>query len=112
MNVHRRGELRAHAVIVDVDANQRTVGVLVEVPVMIPEGVDPETTVGRDPLPSLVVTFLYLTGGFIVICYMAPLADGAGLPVAVLPGMLLAFGIAATLTIAIELYRRLRSTER
>jgi len=46
-------------------------------------------------LPSLVVTFLYLTGGFIVICYMAPLADGAGLPVAVLPGMLLAFGIGA-----------------
>ena len=46
-------------------------------------------------LPSLVVTFLYLTGGFIIICYMAPLADGAGLPVAVLPGMLLAFGIGA-----------------
>jgi predicted MFS family arabinose efflux permease len=46
-------------------------------------------------LPSLVVTFLYLTGGFIIICYMAALAAGAGLPVAVLPGMLLAFGIGA-----------------
>ena len=47
-------------------------------------------------LPSLVVTFLYLTGGFVIICYLAPLAtDGAGLPVAVLPGMLLAFGVGA-----------------
>ena len=54
-------------------------------------------TIGRPGiLPSLLVTFLYLTGGFIVICYMAPLAiDGAGLPAAVLPGMLLAFGVGA-----------------
>ena len=49
-------------------------------------------------LPSLVVTFLYLTGGFVVICYLAPLAiDGAGLPVTVLPGMLLAFGVGAVI---------------
>jgi DHA1 family inner membrane transport protein len=47
-------------------------------------------------LPSLIVTFLYLTGGFVVICYMAPLAtEGAGLPVTVLPAMLLAFGVGA-----------------
>lgn len=46
-------------------------------------------------LPSLAVTLLYLTGGFIIIAYMAPLALAAGLPVAVLPGMLLAFGIGA-----------------
>ena len=47
-------------------------------------------------LPSLAVTFLYLTGGFVIICYLAPLADrGAGLPVTVLPGMLLAFGVGA-----------------
>jgi predicted MFS family arabinose efflux permease len=47
-------------------------------------------------LPSLLVTFLYLTGGFVVICYMGPLAtDGAGLPVTILPAMLLAFGIGA-----------------
>jgi predicted MFS family arabinose efflux permease len=43
-------------------------------------------------LPSLGVTLLYLTGGFIIIAYMAL---AAGLPVAVLPGMLLAFGIGA-----------------
>lgn len=49
-------------------------------------------------LPSLLVTFLYLTGAFVVICYMAPLAtDGAGLPVTVLPAMLLAFGIGAVI---------------
>ena len=30
-------------------------------------------------LPSLAVTFLYLTGGFVIMCYLAPLAiDGAG----------------------------------
>ena len=47
-------------------------------------------------LPSLAVTFLYLTGGFVIICYLAPLAtEGAGLPVTVLPGMLLAFGVGA-----------------
>jgi len=47
-------------------------------------------------LPSLVVTLLYLTGGFIVIAYMAPMAtEGAGLPVGVLPAMLLAFGVGA-----------------
>ena len=49
-------------------------------------------------LPALIVTFLYLTGAFIVICYMAPLAtEGAGLPVTVLPAMLLAFGIGAVI---------------
>ena len=47
-------------------------------------------------LPSLAVTFLYLTGGFVILCYLAPLAtEGAGLPVTVLPGMLLAFGVGA-----------------
>lgn len=47
-------------------------------------------------LPSLAVTLLYLTGGFIIIAYLGPLAtQGAGLPVAVLPGMLLAFGLGA-----------------
>jgi len=47
-------------------------------------------------LPSLGVTLLYLTGAFTVIAYMAPLAiDGAGLPVEMLPVMLLAFGIGA-----------------
>jgi predicted MFS family arabinose efflux permease len=46
-------------------------------------------------LPSLGVTLLYLTGAFMIIAYMAPLALAAGLPVAVLPGMLLAFGIGA-----------------
>ncbi|MFI0845343.1 MFS transporter [Mesorhizobium sp. IMUNJ 23232] len=54
------------------------------------------SAVGRPGiLPSLAVTLLYLTGGFIIIAYMAPLALAAGLPVAVLPGMLLAFGIGA-----------------
>ena len=49
-----------------------------------------------DILPSLAVTFLYLTGGFVILCYLAPLAtEGAGLPVTVLPGMLLAFGVGA-----------------
>lgn len=47
-------------------------------------------------LPSLVVTFLYLTGGFAVICYFGPLAtEGAGLPVAMVPAMLLVFGLGA-----------------
>ncbi len=47
-------------------------------------------------LPSLMVTLLYLTGAFIIIAYLGPLAtEGAGLPVAALPGMLLAFGVGA-----------------
>src|SRR5262245_40496984 len=52
-------------------------------------------TIGRPGiLPALSVTFLYLTGGFIVICYMAALAtEGAGLPATAVPAMLLAFGI-------------------
>lgn len=49
-------------------------------------------------LPALLVTFLYLIGGFIVISYLAPLAiDGAGMSRAVLPGMLLAFGVGAVI---------------
>lgn len=49
-------------------------------------------------LPALIVTFLYLTGGFVVLCYLAPLAtEGAGLAVTVLPAMLLAFGIGAVI---------------
>jgi predicted MFS family arabinose efflux permease len=47
-------------------------------------------------LPSLLVTFLYLTGGFAVICYFGPLAtEGAGLPVSLVPAMLLVFGLGA-----------------
>lgn len=47
-------------------------------------------------LPSLAVTFLFLTGGFIIISYIAPLAiEGARLPMLALPGMLLAFGTGA-----------------
>ncbi len=47
-------------------------------------------------LPSLAVTFLYLTGGFAVICYFGPLAtQGAGMPVAMVPAMLLVFGLGA-----------------
>ncbi|GAA2843369.1 putative MFS family arabinose efflux permease [Aminobacter aminovorans] len=47
-------------------------------------------------LPSLLVTLLYLAGGFTVISYIAPLAlEGAGLPEIALPGMLLAFGVGA-----------------
>jgi predicted MFS family arabinose efflux permease len=47
-------------------------------------------------LPSLIVTFLYLTGGFAVICYFGPLATlGAGMPVAMVPAMLLVFGLGA-----------------
>jgi predicted MFS family arabinose efflux permease len=47
-------------------------------------------------LPSLLVTFLYLTGAFVVICYMAPLAtDGAGMAVTMVPAMMLAFGVGA-----------------
>ena len=49
-------------------------------------------------LPSMGVTFLYLTGGFIVISYIGPLAlEGARLPDMALPGMLLAFGVGAVI---------------
>ncbi|WAX97553.1 MFS transporter [Aminobacter sp. NyZ550] len=49
-------------------------------------------------LPSLLVTLLYLAGGFTVISYIAPLAlEGAGLPEIALPGMLLAFGVGAVI---------------
>lgn len=49
-------------------------------------------------LPSLVVTLLYLAGGFTVISYIVPLAlEGAGLPAIALPGMLLAFGAGAVI---------------
>ncbi len=55
------------------------------------------TTIGRPGiLPALVITLLYLTGGFIIISYLAPLAiEGAGLPALALPGMLLCFGAGA-----------------
>lgn len=47
---------------------------------------------------SLMVTFLYLTGGFMIISYLAPLAiDGAGLSHLALPGLLLAFGVGAVI---------------
>ena len=47
-------------------------------------------------LPALITTFLFLTGGFTLISYFAPLAtDGAGLPPAAVPAMLLAFGVGA-----------------
>jgi DHA1 family inner membrane transport protein len=57
------------------------------------------TTIGRPGiLPALVITLLYLTGGFIIISYLAPLAiEGAGLPALALPGMLLCFGIGAVI---------------
>ncbi|HWK63507.1 MAG TPA: MFS transporter [Rhizobiaceae bacterium] len=49
-------------------------------------------------LPSLLVTLLYLTGGFTIISYLAPLAiEGAGLPPLAMPGMLLAFGVGAVI---------------
>lgn len=49
-------------------------------------------------LPSLLVTLLYLAGGFTVISYIAPLAlEGAALPAIALPGMLLAFGVGAVI---------------
>lgn len=48
--------------------------------------------------PSLVTTFLCMTGHFAVFSYIAPLAmEGAGLGVGVLPGMLLAFGVSAAI---------------
>lgn len=49
-------------------------------------------------LPSLLVTLLYLTGGFTIISYLAPLAiEGAGLPPLAMPGMLLSFGVGAVI---------------
>lgn len=52
----------------------------------------------RGILPALAVTFLYLTGAFTVIAYMAPLAmQGAGLPEMALPAMLLVFGTGAVI---------------
>ncbi|TKT80358.1 MFS transporter [Aquamicrobium sp. LC103] len=48
--------------------------------------------------PSLLVTFLYLSGGFMIISYLAPLAiDGAGLSALSLPALLLAFGVGAVI---------------
>ncbi|BCH23807.1 MFS transporter [Mesorhizobium sp. L-8-10] len=57
------------------------------------------TAIGRPGiLPSLLVTLLYLTGGFTIISYLAPLAiDGAGLPGLAMPAMLLAFGVGAVI---------------
>ena len=47
-------------------------------------------------LPALATTFLYLSGSFIIISYMAPIAiDAAGLPPQAMPLMLLAFGVGA-----------------
>ncbi|MCA1440061.1 MFS transporter [Ensifer sp. IC4062] len=47
---------------------------------------------------SLMVTYLYLAGGFVIISYLAPLAiDGAGLSKMALPGLLLAFGAGAVI---------------
>jgi predicted MFS family arabinose efflux permease len=49
-------------------------------------------------LLSLAVTFFYLTGGFAIVSYTAPLAiKGAGLPAIAVPGMLLAFGVGAVI---------------
>lgn len=49
-------------------------------------------------LPMLATTLLYLTGSFVIISYMAPLAiDAAGLPAPALPLVLLAFGIGAVI---------------
>ncbi len=57
------------------------------------------TAIGRPGiLPSLLVTLLYLTGGFTIISYLAPLAiEGAGLPHLAMPAMLLAFGVGAVI---------------
>jgi DHA1 family inner membrane transport protein len=47
-------------------------------------------------LPALATTLLYLTGSFIIISYMAPIAvEAAGLSPAAIPLMLLAFGVGA-----------------
>lgn len=48
--------------------------------------------------PALLVTLLYLTGAFVMISYLAPLAmEGAGLPKIALSGMLLSFGVGAVI---------------
>lgn len=50
----------------------------------------------RGVLPALATTFLYLTGSFVIISYMAPIAvEAAGLPARAIPLMLLAFGAGA-----------------
>lgn len=56
-------------------------------------------TVGKPGVfPALMVTFLYLTGAFMVLCYLAPLAtEGAGLPITMLPAVMLAFGVGAVI---------------
>lgn len=47
-------------------------------------------------LPALAATFLYLTGSFLIISYMAPIAvEAAGLPPQAMPLMLFAFGAGA-----------------
>jgi MFS transporter, DHA1 family, inner membrane transport protein len=53
--------------------------------------------IGRPGVPSsLLLTLIYLTGGFVIIAYLAPLAmEGAGLPELAVPAILLAFGIGA-----------------
>lgn len=49
-------------------------------------------------LPSLLVTFFYITGCFAVIAYFGPLATrGAGMPVTMVPAMLLVFGFGAVI---------------
>lgn len=49
-------------------------------------------------LPLLATTFLCLTGGFTVFTYIAPLSvEGAGLSMATIPALLLAFGIGSAL---------------
>lgn len=55
------------------------------------------TAIGRPGVPSsLLLTLIYLTGGFVIIAYLAPLAmEGAGLPQLALPAILLAFGVGA-----------------
>ncbi|WP_163267899.1 MFS transporter [Chelativorans alearense] len=57
------------------------------------------TAIGRPGiLSSLLVTLLYLTGGFVIIAYLAPLAiEGAGLSEYALPAILLAFGVGAVI---------------
>ncbi|MFC6490540.1 MFS transporter, partial [Nitratireductor sp. GCM10026969] len=47
-------------------------------------------------LPAVLVTFLYLSGAFVIVSYLGPIAtEGAGLPHGILPVMLLAFGAGA-----------------
>lgn len=56
-------------------------------------------TIGKPGVfPALLVTFLYLTGAFMVLCYLAPLAtEAAGLPITMLPAVMLAFGVGAVI---------------